>query len=87
MSPSPSASPVPSPKFTIRPNQDKTLDVICMKCFMTAGSTYQAIDPDAIMRAHVCNLATIIDFTNHFYSSWNIVAARMRSREPQMLTE
>jgi hypothetical protein len=48
-------TPSVSAKFAIRHNRDGSLDAICLKCFVTAGTTMNQSGLTAIERTHECD--------------------------------
>jgi hypothetical protein len=58
-------TPSSRPEFTIRENPDGSLDVICLRCFLTAGTASAVLDLYHVERAHQCDPSLLIDLTNH----------------------
>jgi len=43
------------PGFAIRRNSDGSLDAICLKCFVTAGTTKSELELTTVEQAHQCD--------------------------------
>jgi hypothetical protein len=53
----------PNAEFSIRRNPDGSLDAICLKCFLTAGTTFRESELPAIEDGHQCDASLVIDTT------------------------
>ena len=51
--------------FTLRRTGDGRFDVICMKCFLTAGSSFREADIETIERRHQCDPSLMVDVMHH----------------------
>ena len=58
----------PSAEFSIRRNPDGSLDAICLKCFLTAGTTFRESELLSIEKGHRCDPSLLIDMDNHCWS-------------------
>jgi hypothetical protein len=55
----------PYPGIAIRENSDGSLDMICLRCFLTAGTARGVSDLYHVERAHQCDPSLLVDLTNH----------------------
>jgi hypothetical protein len=60
---------VPSPAFEIRRNPDGSFDAICMRCYLTAGTTFDMSDLAEVEAAHHCDPSLLIDVAYHCWTS------------------
>ncbi len=58
-------APLRDSHFTLRRNGDGGLDVICLKCFLTAGSSFREADIETIERRHQCDASLMVDMMHH----------------------
>ena len=53
--------PFAVPQFRLRSNANGSFDVICMKCFLTAGNGSQKADIETIQKRHECDPSLLVD--------------------------
>jgi hypothetical protein len=59
---------VPLLEFTLRRNADGSIDVVCLNCLATAGTSIHEEDLLLIEEAHQCEPSLLVDAINH---CWN----------------
>jgi len=58
-------TPLLVPEFTLRRNTDGSIEVICLRCLLTAGNSFRETDIEAIQKRHQCDPSLMVDVMHH----------------------